>query len=778
MKITINNRLIETGKAVTILDAATQNDIYIPSLCAHPELTPYGGCRLCIVEIEGRKGYPTACTTLIEEGMIVRTETHILQEMRRDLIQLILSEHPSACLICQDVEGCSGYQSTIRKVGVTTGCRWCPKDKDCELQRIVNNLGISELTLPGLYRNFPVEKYDPFFDRDYNLCIYCGRCVRICNEQRRSGVLSLKQRGKLTTIGPSFGNNHIDADCEFCGACVSVCPTGAMSEKSRKWWGLPEKYEPSVCPLCSLNCDLQVLTLKNRIVGTIPPGKPHESGGELCVKGRFCLSEIVNRTERILEPQYRYPEGYGFVSWDFAIEKAKEIIHETGPDRSAVFISPGMTCEEIAAAGLFSEEVLKTRLITSSCMDENLTDYMEMARESVTIEELKKAGLIVSFFINGNYRYAPMTMVIKSMAAKGIPYYEAGWIRNTTTRFARKRLVPASGKEVDFFRQIISCLESGKNGKKEISELVQALKINDMKVIILTPEIMSLSNGREILRLIRQIIKMTGARLFMPNQFGNLNGLLSLLDLKPLDEVLKKIKDGALDLVYFLGDTPHGEFPAVKYKIYQNAFPAPSGLNPDIIIPTSIWGESEGSYLSSDGQIKKFHAVAAPHGYSLPHREVLAKIIGAIDPGISLHEITDGITDEFTPRLTSKLPGTTDGLTRRLSHQLQAVSADYPFLLISEKDQHVYNNMSLGKNLEGFGELVKPGHVMLNPSDAKSMDLKNNDLVELASAGKKNSFRAVIRKNITKGFVFLQEPDGKYEFESNPCPVNIRRKDV
>ncbi len=95
-----------TGKAVTILDAARQNDIYIPSLCAHPELTPYGGCRLCIIEIEGRKGYPTACTTIVEEGMIVRTETHTLQEMRRDLIQLILSEHPSACLICQDVEGC------------------------------------------------------------------------------------------------------------------------------------------------------------------------------------------------------------------------------------------------------------------------------------------------------------------------------------------------------------------------------------------------------------------------------------------------------------------------------------------------------------------------------------------------------------------------------------------------------------------------------------------------------------------------------------------------
>ena len=403
MKITIDNRLIETGKAVTILDAAMQNGIYIPSLCAHPELTPFGGCRLCIIEVEGRRGYPTACTTQVEEGMIVRTETQVLQEMRRDLIQLILSEHPSACLICEDVDGCAGFQETIRKVGVTSGCRWCPKDKDCELQKIVNYLGIHELTLPGLYRDLPVEKYDPFFDRDYNLCIYCDRCVRICTEHRKSSVLSLKQRGKLTTIGPAYDNNHIDAECEFCGACVSVCPTGAMSEKSRKWWGLPEKYEPSVCPLCSLNCDLQVLTLKNKIVGTVPPGKPHESGGELCVKGRFCLSEIVNRTERLLEPQFRYPEGYGFVSWDIAVEKTKEMIRDAGPGRSAVFISPGLTLEEIAYTGLFADKVLKTSLITSSCMDENLPDFMELARESATIEELKNAGLVVSFFLNGNY---------------------------------------------------------------------------------------------------------------------------------------------------------------------------------------------------------------------------------------------------------------------------------------------------------------------------------------------------------------------------------------
>jgi predicted molibdopterin-dependent oxidoreductase YjgC len=777
MKITINNRPIETGNAVTILDAARQNDIYIPSLCAHPELTPYGGCRLCIVEVEGRKGYPAACTTIPEEGMIVRTESHTLQEMRTDMIQLILSEHPSACLICQDVDGCAGFQETIRKVGVTTGCRWCPKDKDCELQRIVDSLGIKELTLPGLYRDFPVEKYDPFFDRDYNLCIYCGRCVRICNEQRKSGVLSLKQRGKLTTIGPAYDNSHIDAECEFCGACVSVCPTGAMSEKSRKWWGIPEKYEASVCPLCSLNCDIQVLTLKNRIVGTIPPGKPHESGGELCVKGRFCLSELVNRTERLLEPQIRHPEGYEFVSWDVAVEKAKDIINETGHGRSALFVSPGLTMEEISSAGFFAEKVLKTALITSSCLDNDLSEYMEMAAGSVTLGELKNAGLLVSFFLNGNYRYGPLTMAIKSLADSGVPYYEIGWLKSTTTRFARKKLVPPPGKEVDFIGKIMSCLETGNSVTQDIRELVHALKSKELKVIILTPEIMSLTNGREILRMIRKIAELTGAKLFMPNPFGNLNGLLSLLDLHPMAEIFKKIEGGEVDLVYFIGDAPSGEFRNVKYKIYQNAFPAPSSLDPDVILPTSVWGESNGSYLAMDGGVKGFHAVAAPHGYSLSHLEVLGKIITVM----ASPDLTDGFTRQLNKTAHSGPPGGSLLSGRNnvpIHHPVADPSLDYPFLLLREKDQHIYNGLSLSNKLEGFGQLVRPGQVLLNPVDAKALEVKNDDMIELASAGNKNSYRAVIRKNIMKGFLFLQESNGKVEFETNPCPVNIRRKNV
>ena len=148
MKLTIDNLVLEVPAGTTVLAAAKAHNIYIPAICYHPEITPYGGCRLCMVEIEGQRGYPTACTTKAEEGMVVRTQSKKLQEMRRDMMQLILSEHPASCLICDEKKDCNEYMTTIRKVGMTTGCRWCPKDKDCELQKVVEYLEIDESTFP------------------------------------------------------------------------------------------------------------------------------------------------------------------------------------------------------------------------------------------------------------------------------------------------------------------------------------------------------------------------------------------------------------------------------------------------------------------------------------------------------------------------------------------------------------------------------------------------------------------------------------------------------
>ncbi|HUS87377.1 MAG TPA: 2Fe-2S iron-sulfur cluster-binding protein [Bacteroidales bacterium] len=771
MKLTIDNRTIEISSQLTVLEAAEQNGIFIPKMCAHPELIPYGGCRLCIIEIEGVKGYPTSCTTQAVEGMIVRTDTNTLQEMRKDLVQLILSEHPSACLLCGDIEGCSEFQQTIRKVGITTGCRWCPKDMDCELQRIVESFGINELTLPGLYRDLPVEKYDPFFDRDYNLCIYCGRCVRICNEYRRSSVLSLRQRGKHTTIGPAFDMNHTDADCEYCGACVSVCPTGAMSEKSRKWWGIPDAFKPSVCPLCSMNCEIQTLTLKNKIVGTIPRGIPHETAGELCVKGRFCLSELVNRTKRVLEPQYLYSEGYGIVSWDEASGKGGEILRSVEPGRSAIFISPDLSLEEYMAAKIFADKILKTNDITSSCLDTNLISYTSLASSSASVDEIRNAGVIVSLFLNGNYNYAPLTMAVKAAASNDIPYYQIGWVKDTTSRYATHRLVPDPGDELKILDQIIGCISSGKSKDPVIGDITSRLKDPAKGMIICGPGILSLSNCIPILEKIEKIIEGTRAKLFMPDPHGNLKGMLSVLPMKPVESVKQKIGKGDIDLLYFIGDIPYSERPQVKYLIYQNAFPAPEGLNPDLILSASLWGENGGTWPGANGSPLKVDAAAPPHDYALSHIEVLSRLSSA--SGVKGVKILPGTAkSKLKPQLPA-VAASVNGKTKNPSP-----GNKLPYILVQERSPHRYQGVDLSRAVGGLSDLIKTGHAVINPSDAKTIGAENGDTLQISSCEGEKEYPVTIRKNIPKGVVYLTTLNGNSDFKTNPCYVNIRRAHV
>lgn len=171
ISLTINDQSVEAKRGMTVLEAAKAADIYIPTLCYHPALSPYGGCRLCVIEIENMRGFPTACTTPANNDMVIRTTTAQLQEFRKGILELILTEHPHTCLLCNRDERCAPFDICLRSVDITERCVLCPKNKRCELQQVVDYIGIEEITLPYTYKELPIHTDDPFFDRDYNLCI-------------------------------------------------------------------------------------------------------------------------------------------------------------------------------------------------------------------------------------------------------------------------------------------------------------------------------------------------------------------------------------------------------------------------------------------------------------------------------------------------------------------------------------------------------------------------------------------------------------------------------
>jgi formate dehydrogenase beta subunit len=256
LTLTIDGQQITADNGITIFEAAVQNCIYIPNLCAHPDLPHSGDCGLCLVEIEGQAEFVISCTTKVTENMVVHTDTPEIRQKQRQVVEKILSEHPNACLTCWRKERCKPFDICLRNVEVTERCVTCPENGRCELQKVVDFLDFEMATFPYEYRGLPVNRDNPFFDLDYNLCIACGRCVRACRDLRDIKALDFIELNGYRVAGPFQNNNHKDSGCKFCFTCVEVCPTGALCDREARYHNIPD-WEGYVVP-CRQACPAHI----------------------------------------------------------------------------------------------------------------------------------------------------------------------------------------------------------------------------------------------------------------------------------------------------------------------------------------------------------------------------------------------------------------------------------------------------------------------------------------------------------------------------------------
>jgi formate dehydrogenase beta subunit len=234
--LTIDGTEVKTTKGKRILEAALDAGIYIPNLCALRDIKlPWGACRLCQVQIEGRQGTVTACSEPAAEGMVVHSNTPEVNCLRREILEMMLARHPHECLTCWRKERCQPFDICLRNVSVTERCVTCPKNKRCELQKAVDFIGLD--TMPYTYtpKGLPVEMENPFIIRNNNICILCGRCIRVDQEILGFEAIAFNRRGAKTYIGGAFGKSLIESGCTFCGSCVEVCPTGALMDRGEEW---------------------------------------------------------------------------------------------------------------------------------------------------------------------------------------------------------------------------------------------------------------------------------------------------------------------------------------------------------------------------------------------------------------------------------------------------------------------------------------------------------------------------------------------------------------
>jgi predicted molibdopterin-dependent oxidoreductase YjgC len=361
LTLTINGQEVKATQGMTVLEAALAADIYIPTLCYHPDLEPYGGCRMCVVEIEKMRGLPTACTTPAADGMVVRTDSPAIKQFRQGVLELILSDHPSECLLCNRRDRCEPYDICLRSVNVTDRCVLCPQNGRCELQTVVDYVGISELHLPQTTRQFPIDDSNPFFDLDRNKCILCARCVRTCKEITCVGAIDLVNRGFNAKVATSFDKPLLDpSNCRSCGECVVHCPTGALAPKAA---ARADTEVKTTCPYCAVGCQMYLGVKDGRIIEVRGDPEGPSNEGRLCVKGRFGIPGFVHHEDRLKTPLIKRDGRFVEASWDEALTLVAEKLKTYKPDEIGLVSSARSTNEANYIMQKFGRAALGTNSI-------------------------------------------------------------------------------------------------------------------------------------------------------------------------------------------------------------------------------------------------------------------------------------------------------------------------------------------------------------------------------------------------------------------------------
>ncbi len=362
----LNGTSVRFKPGQTILEAAEENGVLIPTLCHLKGTTPTGACRVCVVEVEGARTLVPSCATPVSNGMVVQTESPRVVTARRMILDLMLSSGNHNCAAYGGgIEGWTAMQmASIENEG---GDELCPAWGDCRLQDLAFRYQVKG-TFPaaGEQKCPPMELVNPLIVRDFSRCILCGRCVQACNEVQVNRAISFGYRGKSAKIVAAGDRPLKDSDCVFCGECVQACPVGALVEKKARYEWRPweeEKKVRTTCTYCGVGCQVHLHVKGDRILKVTGVEEAEPNHGSLCVKGRFAF-DFVGSGDRLTTPLIKENGEFREATWDEALDTvARElgrIKEKSGPDSIGVLTSARITNEDNYIAMKWTRAVLQT----------------------------------------------------------------------------------------------------------------------------------------------------------------------------------------------------------------------------------------------------------------------------------------------------------------------------------------------------------------------------------------------------------------------------------
>jgi NADH-quinone oxidoreductase chain G len=825
LKVTINGIEIELERPVTVLEAAKKAGIKIPTLCHFEGLPPFGGCRLCLVEVEKLPKLQTACTLMTTDGMVVRTETAQIKAARRAMLEFLLINHP-------------------------LDCPYCDKAGECELQDLVAIYGPEAGRFAEGKRTHPESFDDPIIVRNMERCVLCTRCVRMCDELQGAFAITVTGRGSHSFVEPFTGGKY---NCEYCGNCLTVCPVGAIMSRLhrhsyRPWY--VEREVQTTCGYCGVGCTMILQMREERIIRSIPRIGLGLNKGLLCVRGRFGY-DFVESTERLSTPLINKNGQLQPASWqeayEYIVNRLKEIKEKYGADAIGGIASGRCTNEDNYMLQRFMRFVIGTNNIDSLARLSYAptVSYLEsIFGQGITANLIPGIANSDGALVVGgdpttiNPILGLQIRAIRKNAGKVVVIGPPGGLK----RFVTNTLITDTDSEEMVLSAILGRLSEEKELRGELPNLEEkiravkvpsqdelsdaSIEVNEIKaavdtlmgmenpVVIIGPEVSMQRRASKRLFLIAAIAYLINARLFVLSERPNLQGLMDmgcephmLPGGRPLEfemfrhkmeeslgkkvperkgmnlfEMLDAAQDGQLKALYVMGENLIQSLPnrekveralkSLELLIVQDIYLTETSRLADVVLPASSWSEKDGTFTNLERRIQSVRAARTVSPGRADWR-IIADIsshmgdsgdfssvesvweeiihISPLHAGLSYEDIAKG--NALWPYHGEPLRGVEGEFDVEEIGTLPEKRAKDTFNM--QLHRPLYHSGSTSRHSKALLSIVGEPLLMINPSSAEKLSLKDGDKVVISSDIYRAEAKIKISDDVRTGEVAL-----------------------